>query len=335
VNVVDATLTGVDPLRVVAGGRLWLRGSALPVPASPREECTIGGVAAPILFAAPDRVALEVPAGLEGGPTEIKAPWLPGATPFVQVGQPVATGIHQVDSPAIDAEGRIYLTYSGTRGQQTPVSVFRVSPGGPREPFVTGIVNATSMAFGPDGRLYVSSRFDGSVYRVLEDGSHEVVASDLGLACGLAFAPDGTMFVGDRTGTIFHIDPKGRTETLASLPASVAAFHLAMGPDEALYVTGPTLASYDRVHRVDLTGKVDTLGETFGRPQGLAFDAHGVLHVVEALAGTSGIYRVPQSGPKTMTVSGARLVGLAFGANDSLVVASNDSVWLFPSDTRT
>ena len=330
----DVALTGVDPLRVLPGGRVWLRGTGLPVPSSPREECTIGGVPAPIVFAAPDRIALEVPAGLTGGHTEIRAPWLVGATPFVRVGVMVATGFHQVDNPAIDSDGRIYVTYSGTRGQQAAVSVFRVSPGGPREPFVTGvnaIVNATSMAFGPDGRLYVSSRFDGTVYRVFDDGHHDVVASDLGLACGLAFAADGTMFVGDRSGTIFRIDPKGRTSTVTSLPASVAAFHLAMGPDEALYVTGPTLASYDRVYRVDLSGKVEVFGETFGRPQGLAFDSKGVLHVVEALAGVSGVYRLPQTGPKTMVVSGARLVGLAFGADDQLVVTANDTVWLLPS----
>ena len=326
----EAVLTGVDPVRVIAGGRVWLRGSGFPPPASPRDECSIGGMPAHIVFAAPDRVALEIPIGLEGGATEIKAPWLPGRTPFVQVGVQVATGLHQVDNPAIDAEGRIYVTYSGTRGQQAPVSIFRVVPGGPREPFVTGIVNATSLAFAPDGRLHVSSRFDGSVYRVHDDGRHEVMASDLGLACGMAFAPDGTLFVGDRSGSIFAIDPKGRTQTLATLPASVAAFHLAMGPDLALYVTGPTLASYDRVYRVDFAGKVETLDDTFGRPQGLAFDSKGVLHVVEALAGVSGLYRMPQSGAKTMVVSGSRLVGLAFDADDRLVVASNDTVWSFP-----
>jgi sugar lactone lactonase YvrE len=326
----EAALTGVDPVRVLGGGRVWLRGSGFPLPTSPRNECSIGGTPAHIVFAAPDRVALEVPPGLEGGATEIKAVWLPGRTPFVQVGVQVATGLHQVDNPAIDAEGRIYVTYSGTRGQQAPVSVFRVSSGGPREPFVTGIVNATSLAFAPDGRLHVSSRFDGTVYRVHDDGGHEVIASDLGLACGMAFAPDGTLFVGDRSGPIFEIDPKGRTRTVATLPASVAAFHLAMGPDLALYVTGPTLASYDRVYRVDSAGTIETLTDTFGRPQGLAFDANGVLHVVEALAGVSGVYRMPQSSAKTLVVSGARLVGLAFGASDRLVVASNDTVWSFP-----
>jgi sugar lactone lactonase YvrE len=325
----EAALTSIEPVRVLAGGRVWLRGSGFPLPLSPRTECTIGGAPAHIVFAARDRVAIEVPAGLEGGPTEVKAPWLPGATPFLEVGVPVATGLHQVDNPALDADGRIYVTYSGSRGQQAPVSLFRVVPGGPREPFVTGIVNATSLAFSPDGRLHVSSRFDGTVYRVFDDGQYEVVASDLGLACGLAFAPDGMLFVGDRSGTIFQIDSKGRTTTLATLPASVAAFHLAMGPDEALYVTGPTLASYDRIYRVDMRGRVEALAETFGRPQGLAFDSRGVLHVVEALAGVSGVYRLPHDGPKSMIVSGGRLVGLAFGEEDRVVVASSDTAYLF------
>lgn len=324
-------ITGIDPLKVIEGGRVWLRGRGFPVPLPSGEDCTIGGVTARAVFAAPDRIALEVPSHLDGGRTEIKAPWLMGATSFVDVGIPIATGVHQVDNPAIDAEGRVYLTYSGTRGQQAPVSIFRIDPGGPREPFVTGIVNATSLIFGPDRRLYVSSRFDGTVYRVAEDGQYEVVASDLGLACGIAFAPDGTLLVGDRSGTIFRIDEKGRTATLASLPASVAAFHLAMGPDGYLYVTGPTLGSYDHLYRVDMNGNVETIDGTFGRPQGLAFDADGVLHIAEALAGVSGIYRLPDDGPRELVVSGPRLMGLAFGANGSLVVASNETAWLFPA----
>lgn len=328
-TVASAALTGLDPLRVVEGGRLWLRGSGFPVPTAHDDLCAIGGVPARAVFAAPDRLAVEVPVGLAGGSTEVKVPWLPGATLFVDVATPVAYGLHQVDSPAIDREGRIYVTYSGSRGQQAPVSIFRITtPGGPREPFVTGIVNATSMTFGPDDRLYVSSRFDGTVYRVHDDGQTEVVASDLGLACGVAFAPDGTMFVGDRSGTIFHIDQKGRTEAFATLPASVAAFHLAMGPDAALYVTGPTLSTYDRVYRITLDGKVETIDASFGRPQGLAFDTEGVLHVVEALAGTSGVYQLRSSG-KVLVISGPRLVGVAFGRSGVAVVASGETAYRF------
>ena len=331
--VATRELTGLDPLRVVEGGRLWLRGSGLPVPTAHEELCTICGVPTRAVFAAPDRMAVEVPPGLEGGRTEVKVPWLPGATLYVDIGVLLATGLHQVDNPAIDRHGRVYVTYSGSRGQQAPVSIFRVTePGGPREPFVTGLVNATSMAFGPDDRLYVSSRFDGTVHRVFEDGRTEVMASDLGLACGLAFAPDGTLFVGDRSGTLYHIDEKGRTQTLTSLPASVAAFHLAMGPDAALYVTGPTLASYDRIYRVSMAGSVETVDASFGRPQGLAFDDTGMLHVVEALAGASAVYQMRSTG-RVLVIAGPRLVGVAFGPGATTVVATSDSVYRFGAVT--
>ena len=65
-----------------------------------------------------------------------------------------------------------------------------------------------------------------------------------------------------------------------------------MGPDEKLYVTAPTLSTHDAVHRFDASGRAEVLDATFGRPQGLAFDGHGVLHVVEALAGASAVYRL-------------------------------------------
>ena len=213
-------------------------------------------------------------------------------------GRSFATGVHQVDNPAFDREGNLYVTYSGTRGQQVPVSIFRVRPDGTREPFCTGIVNPTSMALGPDGDLYVSSRFDGTVYRVKADGALEPFATDLGVACGLAFDRDGKLFVGDRSGTIFRVDRTGQATTLASVPASVAAFHLAFGPDGALYVTAPTLSPYDSVFRIDPEGAVTIRYTGFGRPQGIGFGPDGDLYVIEALAGASGLYRLPPAGPE-------------------------------------
>jgi sugar lactone lactonase YvrE len=323
------TLAAVEPLRVIEGGRLWLRGSGLPIPSSHDEMCTIGGVPARVVFAASDRCAVEVPPGLPGGRTEIKAPWLPGATLYVDVGVPLATGLHQVDNPAVDRQGRVYCTYSGSRGQQTPVSVFRIAhPGGPREPFVTGLVNATSLAIGPDDALYVSSRFDGTVHRIDADGRQHLVASDLGQACGLAFGPDGSLFIGDRSGTVFRRAPNGEIAALASLPASIAAFHLAFGPDGYLYVTAPTLGTYDRVYRVSMDGRVETIDESFGRPQGIAFDDSGVLHVVEALAGSSGVYQLRPPG-KSLVLAGARLVGIAFAPDGAMLVATSETLYRF------
>ena len=323
-------LTSLEPIRVVEGGRLWLRGDGFPQPESTSDLVTIGGVPARMSFAAPDRMAVVVPAGLDGGETPVKVAWLPGATLYARVGAMIATGVHQVDNPVFGADGHLYVTYSGTRGQEATVSIFRITRNGAREPFVHGMVNPTSMAVGPDGLLYVSSRFEGRVYRVFDDGRYEVIASDLGVACGLAFGSDGSLFVGDRAGSIFRIDRNGRTETFANIPSSIAAFHLAMSPDGVLYVSAPTLASYDSVRRVDANGRVEPLNIPFGRPQGLAFDAGGVLHVVEALAGSSGVYAIRADRDPELVVAGAGLVGVAFARNGEMVVASSDSVYSLP-----
>ena len=324
-------LTSLEPVRVIEGGRLWLRGDGFPQPESTSDLVTIGGVPARMAFAAGDRMAVTVPGGLDGGETPVKCAWLPGATLYARVGRRLAIGLHQVDNPVFDADGNLFVTYSGSRGQAAAVSIFKVTAKGAREPFVHGLVNPTSMALGPDGVLYVSSRFEGRVYRVFDDGRYEVMASDLGIACGLAFDAGGALFVGDRSGTVFRIDRRGRVETFASLPSSIAAFHLAMSPHGELYVSAPTLASYDSLFRIDPEGRVETLPVPFGRPQGLAFDATGVLHVVEALAGSSGVYAMRPNRDPELVVAGAGLVGLAFDSRGELVVASNGSVYSFPA----
>jgi sugar lactone lactonase YvrE len=187
------------------------------------------------------------------------------------------------------------------------------------------------MAIGPDGALYVSSRFEGAVYRVSSDGTFETVASDLGVACGIAFDAEGTMFVGDRSGTVFRVR-RGKAATFATLPASVAAFHLAMSPSGNLYVAAPTLGSYDHLYRIDRSGTVSAIAPVFGRPQGIAFGPDGVLYVVEALAGASGVYKILDDArtPEPI-VSGAALVGVAFGPAAELVVTSNETAYRFDS----
>jgi sugar lactone lactonase YvrE len=320
-------ITSVIPSRVVEGGRIALAGSDLPTEFVP--SVVVGDEPARTLFASSTRIVVDLPGDVEGGRTPVRIESVPGETIYLSVGSVWATGLHQVDNPVFDRTGNLFVTYSGSRGQEAPVSVFRVTPAGTREPFVSGIVNATSMAVGPDGHLYVSSRFEGAVYRVKDDGSHEQVASDLGVACGLTFDADGWMYVGDRSGTIFRVRD-GKAAPFATLPSSVAAFHLAMSGDGELFVSGPTLGTYDHVHRINRDGDVQTVPAPFGRPQGLAFSPEGALHVIDALAGASGLYRfaTPDSEPE-LVVSGGALVGVAFGPGGQLVVASNESVYRF------
>jgi hypothetical protein len=135
--------------------------------------------------------------------------------------------------------------------------------------------------------------------------------------------------VGDRSGTIFRVRD-GHPSHFATLPPSVAAFHLAMSPAGELFVTAPTLGSYDYVYRIDRDGQVGTVPAPLGRPQGLAFGPDGVLHVVDALAGSSGLYRFADlDAPPELVASGHALVGVAFGPRGELVVASNETVYRF------
>jgi len=322
-----ARVSAIQPLAAIEGGRITIQGEGFAIDDPYLPEVRIGESRARIVYASATALAAIVPAGLEGGRATVRVAAAPGETAYVDIASPFATGLHQVDNPVFDRDGNLYVTYSGTRGQQVPVSIFRVRPNGTRETFSSGIVNPTSMAIDPQGRLFVSSRFEGTVYRVADDGAAEPFASDLGVACGLAFGDDGTLFVGDRSGTIFRLDDKGRASTFASLPASVAAFHLAMGPDQALYVTGPTLSPYDVVYRIDRDGAVTTAYSAFGRPQGLAFDRRGTLFVVEALAGSSGLYRFHPGTTPELVLAGPGLVGVAFSPDGVMVVSSNETAY--------
>jgi sugar lactone lactonase YvrE len=311
----------------VTGGRITVHGTDFPVHEIRLPEVRIGDLPARVVRASSTALDVLVPDGLGGGPTPIRVEGHSGETLFVDIGSVLATGLHQVDNPVFDRDGNLYVTYSGTRGQEVPVSIFRVTPDGVREPFVTGIVNPTSMAFDSSGRLYVSSRFDGTVYRVSPAGQSEPFATELGVACGLAFGRDGTLFVGDRSGTIFRVTADGQVTPFASVSPSVAAFHLAMSPDNVLYVTAPTLGAYDHVYRVSQDGEVSPVYSGFGRPQGLAFDPTGQLHVVEALAGSSGLYSLRADGTVELAVAAPSLVGVAFGPNGLVSVASNETVY--------
>lgn len=324
----SSRVTAIHPHWAIEGGRITIEGSGFTLDQARLPEVRIGDVPARIVYASPWRLSAIVPPGLaDGGAMAVRIEGVTGETPLVEVAAPFATGLHQVDNPVFDRDGNLYVTYSGTRGQQVPVCIFRVRPDGTRESFTTGIVNPTSMALGPDGRLYVSSRFEGTVYSVAPDGTPTPFATDLGVACGLAFAPDGTLLVGDRSGTIFRVTPDGRASAFASLPASVAAFHLAMSPDGTLFATAPTLSSYDAVYRIDADGTVTTHHGRFGRPQGLAFDPGGSLFVVEALAGSSGLYRLPREGEPELVLAAPALVGVAFDSHGHLVVASNETAY--------
>ena len=113
--------------------------------------------------------------------------------------------MNPVDNPVFDAEGNLYVAFSGKRGETVPVSVYRIARDGEMKPYLSNIPNATSMVFDKEGNLFISSRFEGTVYKATPQADITLYAKDLGTPTGLAFDEEGFLYVGDRAGKILKV----------------------------------------------------------------------------------------------------------------------------------
>ncbi|HQR38378.1 MAG TPA: gluconolaconase [Blastocatellia bacterium] len=319
----------VDPPAGVEGGEIILACEGIEPRSWQDIAVTFDGVPSRIESASAARVVAPVPVGPHGQ-VELRIEQGGAVSDSVtfHTAEKLADGLHPVANPAFDHDnGTIFTTMSGSRGQEVSVSVYKITPGGGTQPFLSDLMNPTGIAFDPDGQLFVTSRYDGTVYRVSPFKEAEPFARNLGVATGIAFDTQGRMFVGDRSGTIFQVSEIGDETSFATLEPSMAAYHLAFGPDGGLYVTGPTASSYDSVYRVGNDGSVTNYFTGLGRPQGLAFDSDGNLFVVASHRARRGVFRITPDGQISMAVAGASLVGLCFDDSGNLIIASTRDIY--------
>ena len=318
-------ITNVSPEAAIPGGELQIRGAGLA--RADRPHVRIGDVDAPIVIGSDSYVIVRVPEGASAGELIVEAGKQSSRVWNCGIGVQIADNLYPVSNPAVDRFGNIYVTFSGSRGQKTPVSVYKIDLNYNNKPFVTDIMNATGLAFDNAGTLYISSRHDGVVYQVTPAGSASVYVEGMGVATGLAFDPEENLYVGDRSGTIFKISRSRQIYVFATLEPSIAAYHMAFGNDGYLYVSGPTTSSYDSVHRISTHGEVETYYRGLGRPQGVAFDAEGRLYVAGSLGGRRGLVRFDENAKPELFLSGPGIVGLAFTPSRALLVTTNNALF--------
>src|SRR5215213_6502806 len=330
-------IIGIDPPYAVAGGEIVIDCTGFNTREPSRCAVLVGDAPAQIVALGPRRVLAIVPE-TKGGkvPVTLWSGDKPSEPSYLTVARKLAGDLHPVSNPAFDPDdGALFVTRSGSRGEELPVTLFRIDISGDVSEYSGDIANPTGIAFGLDGQMFVTSRLEGVVYKVTPFKEAVAFARNLDVATGIAFNSDGLMHIGDRTGTIFKVNGIGEERAWTQLEPSVSAFHLAFGPDDSLYVAGPTVTSFDSIWRINPDGDIDMFYKGLGRPQGLAFDRDGNLYVAAALRGRRGIVRIsPDGNDAKLVVAGINLIGLAFSATGEMAVVSIDSVYSLPIEIK-
>src|SRR5438270_703783 len=210
-------IEAVTPAAALPGGEVRILGSGFRAPELRRPQVRFGEKEGAIVISADDFVVARVPDGAASGSVVISTNGHSSNAQPIKVATPIAENLHPVTNPALDVEGNIYVTFSGSRGQKVPVSIFKIDTNYNVKPFLTEMMNATAIAFDRDGQMYVTSRFDreGNLYvaaslggkrgiiKVAPDGTASLAVAGSSLV-GLAFAP-GKSAVLTTTSAIYHL----------------------------------------------------------------------------------------------------------------------------------
>jgi sugar lactone lactonase YvrE len=324
----------IAPAAALPGGEITIYGNSFTSRQGARPVVRFGDTEATLALTSGRRLIARVPDNVTARTVQVVNAQHESQPYPVALAYQIADNLHPVTNPAVDAQGNIYVTFSGPRGQRVPVSLYKIGPNYAVKPYVTSLINPTGLALGSNGDLYVSCRHDGTIHRVAQSGQEEEWIEGMGTATGLAFDRTGNLFVGDRSGTIFKISPEREIFVFATLEPSVAAYHLAFHPSGELYVTGPTTSSYDRVYRITQGGEVHVFYRGLGRPQGLAFDQDSNLYIAASFAGRRGIVRISPQGHAEHVLSGSALVGLVLLPSGRAILAANSALYTLDWNVR-
>ena len=288
----------------------------------------VDGHSAHVLMSRPSRLALRVPDEASTGLVEVRNPSGASNAAPLRMARQLSDELHPVTSPAVSRSGMIYATISGPRGKQTPVSIVRISPDGRGTPFVTGILNATGLAFNPDGDLFVTSRAEGNVYRIDASGESTVYAEGMGVATGAAF--DARRQPLRRRPQRHHLQDRSPAPDLR--PRHARAQRLGLSPRRRRRrqpLRHRPHALLQRRHLGHRSARRNPRLVSRPRPSAGsgALGSDGDVYVAACLHGRRGLVRVTPKGEASLVLAGANLVGVAFSPLGTTILATNEAVY--------
>src|SRR6267154_2243148 len=244
----------IAPGAAIPGGEIVIHGSGFASRTGARPVVHFGEAEASLVLATDNRLIARVPDNANGGTVRVATAQSESQPHPVSIAVQIADNLHPVASPAVDANGNIYVTFSGPRGQRVPVSLYKITSNYSVKPFVTSLINPSGLTVDRAGDLFVSCRHDGTVhratlepslaayhlafhpsgdlyvtgpttssydrvYRITQGGDVSVFYRGLGRPQGLAFDRDSNLYVAASHGGhrgIVRITPQGHAETVLS-----------------------------------------------------------------------------------------------------------------------
>jgi len=146
-------IDAVTPAFALPGGEVRIAGKSLRPAELRRPSVRFGDVEGSVLISSDDFVVARVPEGAASGPIVVGTNGHVSNAHSIKVAVPIADNLHPVTNPALDREGNLYVTFSGSRGQKVPVAIFKIDTNYKVTPFLNDMMNATAIAFDREGKM--------------------------------------------------------------------------------------------------------------------------------------------------------------------------------------
>ena len=116
-------ISSISPPFALPGGEVRISGSGFRGHEMRRPRVTFGDEPGGVVIAAEEFVVARVPETAFSGPVIVEPDGSKSNGLELRVAVPIAENLHPVTNPAMDAEGNLFVPFSGSRGQKVPVSM--------------------------------------------------------------------------------------------------------------------------------------------------------------------------------------------------------------------
>src|SRR3954447_4033898 len=130
----------VTPAAALPGGDVRIIGAGLKPAGAVRPRVHFGDSEGTVVIGAEEFIVVRVPYGAGSGVVTVDANGSKSNCSDVTVAHMVAENMHPVTNPAIDAQGNVFTTFSGSRGDKVPVSIYKIDTEHDIKPFLAEIM---------------------------------------------------------------------------------------------------------------------------------------------------------------------------------------------------